>query len=95
MAETNQTEILVAIGRIEEILKSMNGKLDAMQVDIRMLEDDRDRVWKKINEIDTEVQVLVSRQGPRVHWSSGIAIVAAAAALILGILDRIYLSGIE
>jgi len=81
----SNVEVLVAIGRIEEMVKAMNDKLDR-------LESTTDRHWKKISELETEIALLKERQGPKVHWMTVIAIVASVSAIILGILDRIFVN---
>jgi hypothetical protein len=76
-------ELAVAIGRIEEMLKSMNDKLDK-------LENTTERHWKKIAEHDTEIELLKQRQAPRIHWITWVAAAAAASSFLLFILDRFY-----
>lgn len=85
MNESGSVELAVAIGRIEEMLKSMNDKLDK-------LESTTDLHWKKLNEHDTEIQLLKQRQGPRVPVVTWLAGVAALVALVLGVLDRIFVN---
>jgi hypothetical protein len=78
------TELLVAIGRIEEMLRGMSE-------DLRKLQASEDQQWKKLNEHQTEIELLKQRQSPRVHWVAWIAAIAAGVALVLGVFDRIYL----
>jgi hypothetical protein len=84
MSEPTMTELLVAIGRIEEMLRGMSE-------DLRKLQASEDQQWKKLNEHQTEIELLKQRQAPRVHWVAWIAAIAAGTALILGVFDRIYL----
>ena len=85
MPEPVMTEVLVAIGRIEEMVKSMNEKLDR-------LEQTTDRHWKKIAEMETAIELLKERQGPKIHWVTWFAGAAGVIALVLAILDRIYVN---
>jgi hypothetical protein len=78
------TELLVAIGRIEEMLRGMSE-------DLRKLQASEDQQWKKLNEHQTEIELLKQRQAPRVHWVAWIAAIGAGVALVLGVFDRIYL----
>lgn len=85
MADSTNIEIAVAIGRIEEMLKSMNDKLEKLQ-------DSEDLQWKKISQHDTEIELLKQRQGPKIPWVTWAAGATAIAALVLGILDRIFVN---
>lgn len=76
-------ELAVAIGRIEEMLKSMNDKLDK-------LETTTEKHWKIIAEHDTEIELLKQRQSPKIHWVTWLAASAAVASFVLFILDRFY-----
>lgn len=83
MDNQTSTELLVAVGRIEEMLRNMNERLQKLQ-------DSEDMQWRKLNQLETEIEVLKTRQGPRVHAVAWIAGLVAAAALILGLFDRLY-----
>lgn len=83
MSEPTLTEVLVAIGRIEEMLRNMRH-------DLAKLQASEDQQWKKLGQMETDIELLKQRQGPRVHFVSWIAAVAAVIALMLGILDRLY-----
>lgn len=78
-------ELAVAIGRIEEMLKSMNEKLDK-------LEDVTERHWRIISEHDKEIELLKQRQPPRIHWITWMAGTAAVVSLMLFVLDRFYVN---
>lgn len=73
MSEASTSDILVAVGRLEEMMKAMNDKLDR-------LENTTDRHWKKLAEHDVEIELLKQRQGPQVHWLTwAIGIIAIAS----------------
>jgi hypothetical protein len=78
-------EIAVAIGRIEEMLKTMDSKLDK-------LETVTERHWKKLAEHDVEIELLKQRQGPRIHITVWIALAASIIGLVVAIADRIYVN---
>lgn len=95
MSDSN-VEVLVAIGRIEEMLKSMAEKLDRLEEQTEkkfaIVDAERERLWKKINSMDTELQLVRDRQGPKVPLVSWIAIVASVIAVALNIIER-YVNG--
>lgn len=78
MTTENMTDVLVKLGRIEEILNLLLQKVDKLEEETKerfnTVEQDRDRMWRKINNHDTEIQVLKDRQGPKVHWTSMVAV---------------------
>lgn len=78
-------EIAVAIGRIEEMLKAMDSKLDK-------LEDTTERHWKKIAELETKLALIEQRQGPRLHIVTWIIGIIAVIGFVMAIADRIYIS---
>ena len=84
MSEPTLTEVLVAIGRIEEMLRNMRH-------DLAKLQASEDQQWKKLGQMETDIELLKQRQSPRVHWVTWVAAIGAGVALVLGILDRIYL----
>ena len=83
MDDQTSTELLVAVGRIEEMLRNMDDKLQKLQTS-------EDMQWRKLNQLETEIEVLKTRQGPRVPVVSWIAGLVAAAALLLAVADRLY-----
>jgi pyridoxal biosynthesis lyase PdxS len=83
MDDQTSTELLVAVGRIEEMLRNMDEKLQKLQTS-------EDMQWRKLNQLETEIEVLKTRQGPRVPVVSWIAGLVAAAALVLAVADRMY-----
>jgi pyridoxal biosynthesis lyase PdxS len=83
MNDETSTELLVAVGRIEEMLRNMDEKLQKLQTS-------EDMQWRKLNQLETEIEVLKTRQGPRVPVVSWIAGLVAAAALLLAVADRLY-----
>lgn len=78
-------EIAVAIGRIEEMLKTMDSKLDK-------LETVTERHWKKLAEHDVEIELLKQRQGPKVHMTVWVALVISVLSILLAVADRIYVN---
>jgi len=96
MTSDEITAILVKLGRIEEALIALNGKLDKLEDQteerFRRVDTQADRQWKKLNEHDTAIQILQDRQGPKVHWLTWVATIGALAAIILGVLDRIFVN---
>lgn len=86
------TSVLVKLGRIEEILNLLLQKVDKLEEDTkeRFAHSDveRDRMWKKINSHDTEIQLIKDRQGPKVPVVSWVAIVASVIAISLNIIER-------
>ena len=71
-------ELAVAIGRIEEMLKSMNEKLDKLD----STSADHADVLRKHT---VEIELLKQRQGPAVHWSAWVLAIASATGLIISI----------
>jgi hypothetical protein len=71
-------ELAVAIGRIEEMLKSMNEKLDRLDVTAT----DHADVLRKHT---VEIELLKQRQGPRAHWSAWVLAIASVTGLIISI----------
>jgi hypothetical protein len=71
-------ELAVAIGRIEEMLKSMNDKLDKLD----STSADHADVLRKHT---VEIELLKQRQGPTVHWTNWIFVLTAAVGLIISI----------
>ena len=94
MSESNMTEVLVAIGRIEEMVKAMSDKLDKLETQTEkkfaVIDDQTERQWKKIASMDTEIQLIKDRQGPTVHWVTWLSAIGALVAVVLSVLDRIY-----
>ena len=96
MSNETMTDVLVKLGRIEEILNLLLQKVDRLEEDTkeRFAHSDveRDRIWKKLNAHDTELEVIKQRQGPRVPFVSWLAIVASIIAVALNIIER-YVNG--
>jgi hypothetical protein len=72
-------ELAVAIGRIEEMLKSMNEKLDRLDT---TTVDHADILRKHT----VEIELLKQRQGPRVHWSAWISAITALVSVAVTII---------
>ena len=91
MMDSN-VEILVAIGRIEEMLKALSEKIDKLEEQTERkfatADVERERLWKKINAMDTELQLVRDRQGPKVPIISWLAMLAATVAVLLNVLER-------
>lgn len=68
-------ELAVAIGRIEEMLKSMNDKLDK-------LEAANDTHADVLRKHEVAIRLLEERQGPKVHWSSWAIAICASVSLL-------------
>lgn len=96
MTDETMTSVLVKLGRIEEILNLLLQKVDRLEEDTkeRFAHSDveRDRIWKKLNAHDTELEVIKQRQGPKVPLVSWLAIVASVIAVALNIIER-YVNG--
>jgi len=83
VTENNMTDVLVKLGRIEEILNLLLQKVDKLEEDTKdrfaHADIERDRIWKKLNAHDTEIEIIKNRQGPKVPvvswmpWPSGSA----------------------
>lgn len=71
-------ELAVAIGRIEEMLKSMNEKLD--RLDVTAI--DHADVLRKHT---VEIELLKQRQGPKVHWSAWVLALTSVISLAITI----------
>lgn len=68
-------EIAVTLGRIEEMLKSMNEKLDRLD---STAVDHADILRKHT----VEIELLKQRQGPTLHWSQWLIALAAGISLL-------------
>ena len=84
MSEPSLDDVLIAIARIE-------AKQDAMMDKLDRLENDTSIHWKKISEIETQIELLKQAHPARVHWITYVIGAAAGVSLALAILDRIYL----
>lgn len=77
-------DFIVAITRFE-------AKQDAMMEKLDRLEKTTDTHWKKIAEMETQIELLKERQGPRIHWITWVIGLIAAAGFGFAILDRLYI----
>lgn len=75
MPEPTINDVMVTLARLEEKQDAMNGKLDKLDTSVA-------QQWKKLSEHDVEIELLKQRQGPRVHWTSFVAIVVGALGFI-------------
>lgn len=75
MPDVTLNDLLVAIRVVE-------AKQDAIMKQIDDLSKTSDQHWKRINDIETKLALLEQRQGPRVHWSSWVAVVVGALGFI-------------
>lgn len=96
MTQENMTDVLVKLGRIEEILNLLLQKVDKLEEDTKerfhIVDVERERLWKKLNAHDTDIELLKERQGPKVPIITWIAIVASVGAVALNIIER-YVNG--
>jgi hypothetical protein len=81
--ESSYTEIAVAIGRIEEGIKSMRESIDGLLKQTR----DHDST---LTRHEVEIARLKERQAPKIHWLTIVVGLIALAGFTLGILDRLY-----
>lgn len=77
------TELAVAIGRIEEGVKSVKEVVDGVANTQKTHGDTLTR-----HEVD--IEILKSRQQPRIHWITVIVGIVAIAAFALALFDRLY-----
>lgn len=96
MNDETMTDVLVKLGRIEEILNVLLQKVDKLEADTKdrfaHADTERERMWKKLNAHDTEIQLIKDRQGPKVPVVSVLAIIASVIAVGLNIIER-YVNG--
>jgi len=85
MAEIPETplEVAVALGRIEEGIKNMTEKIDKLVSKTESHESTLSR-----HEVD--IELLKSRQAPRVHWLTILVGIVAVAGFALALLDRLF-----
>lgn len=75
MADVTLNDLLVAIRVVE-------AKQDAMMKQLEDLSKTSDQHWKRINDIETKLALLEQRQGPRIHWSSWVAVVVGTLGFV-------------
>lgn len=75
MPEITLNDLLVAIRVVE-------AKQDAMMKQLEDLSKTSDQHWKRINDIETKLALLEERQGPRVHFTSWIAMIVGGLGFI-------------
>lgn len=96
MTEASMTDVLVAIGRIEEMIKAMNAKLDTLESQTErkfaLIDEQSDRLWKQIASLRTDLELVKETMPRRAPWWAWAAVVAALAQFILGVLDRIFVN---
>lgn len=83
MTDVSLTELAVAIGRIEEGVKNMNGRLQKVA---EIAEEHEDTIGKH----ETRLALLEQRQGPRLHWLTVLVGIVAVAGFALALFDRLY-----
>ena len=81
---TTYTELAVALGRVEEGIKGMKESLDRME---KRSEDHATAIARH----ESEIQVLMSKQAPRIHWLTIVVGIVAVAAFGLTLFDRLYI----
>ena len=83
MSDASFTDLAVAIGRVEEGVKSLTEKIDKMAGSV---EEHGDTLSKH----QTRIALLEARQGPRIHWLTILVGIVAVAGFALAIFDRLY-----
>jgi hypothetical protein len=76
-------ELALAIGRVEEGVKGLRDKLDTIGTDQKKHSDTLTR-----HEVD--IQVLKSRQQPRLHWVTILGVIVAIVVSAIALLDRLF-----
>jgi hypothetical protein len=86
MPEPTINDILVILARLESAVDSVNSKLDKLeeQTEKKFLTVEKQvgQHWQKLNDHEVSIQLLKERQGPRVHWSSWVAVIVGALGFI-------------
>lgn len=77
------TGLAVAIGRIEEGIKGLNEKVDSV------IKQNADHA-NTLSRHEVDIQILKSRQQPRIHWLTILVGVVAVAGFALALFDRLY-----
>jgi hypothetical protein len=75
MPEPTINDVLVILARLEQ-------KMEAVNTTLTKLEQTSDQHWKRLNQHEVDIELLKQRQGPRVHWTSFVAIVVGALGFI-------------
>lgn len=94
MSTPDFSDILLAVQSIQLGVKRVEEKIDALETktDNSMNKFDRElenhEEWLRKHEVD--IRLIESRIGPRVSVISWIAGLAAATAIFLAVMDRIY-----
>ena len=81
---TNYTELAVAIGRVEEGVKGLKDSIDGL---VKTTKGHADTLTRH----EVEIEILKSRQAPRVHWLTIIVGIVAVAGFVIGLLNQLYL----
>jgi hypothetical protein len=96
MTQVTLSDLMAAIARLEAKTDAMNEKIDSLKVqtdkNFQEVKAEMDLLWKYNREQQTDIALLKQRQGPRVHWVTILAGVAGVAAVILTILNLIYVN---
>ncbi len=56
--------------------------MEAVNTTLTKLEQTSDQHWKRLNQHEVDIELLKQRQGPRVHWSSWVAVIVGALGFI-------------
>ena len=75
MADVTLNDLLVAIRVVE-------AKQDAMMKQLDELSKTSDQHWKRINDIETKIALIEERQGPKVHFTSWVAMALGVLAFV-------------
>lgn len=81
--ETTYTELAVAIGRVEEGVKNVKESVDRIAEQSQAHAD-------TLTRHEADIEVLKSRQAPRVHWSTIVIGVVALAGFVLSVLTQLF-----
>lgn len=76
-------ELAVAIGRVEEGIKGMKDSL-APVVERQQAHGDT------LTRHEVDIQVLKSKQQPRIHWLTALVGIVAVAAFALALFEKLY-----
>lgn len=77
------TELAVAIGRIEEGVKSVKEVVDGVA-------NTQKTHGTTLTRHEVDIEILKSRQQPRVHWLTILVGIVAVAGFALALFDRLY-----
>ncbi len=77
-------EVAVTLGRIEMGVQQLNEKVDRLTHKTETHE-------ATLNRHEVTLQVLLAKQGPRIHWMTVAVGLVALAGFALALFDRLYM----